>query len=87
MKKHSPVSRRIDNLGRVTLPMELRQELKIETGDRLDIFLDGKTILLQKRDPACTVCGEEHHLVEFRGRYFCQECLAALRTLEPSSRL
>lgn len=87
MNKNSPVFRQLDKLGRVTLPMELRQHLQLSPGDRIDISLDGQTILLQKHSSGCLFCGETRNIVEYRGLSVCSSCLAELRNIELSDNL
>lgn len=68
------VSRRLDQLGRVVLPMELRRTLGIAPGDGMEIFVDDDTILFRKYEPGCVFCGRVDDLVHFRGRMVCGEC-------------
>jgi transcriptional pleiotropic regulator of transition state genes len=73
-------ARRVDALGRIVLPAELRRSLGITEGDQLDIReLDG-TIVMAKHNDACALCASEEDLVAFRDRYVCSSCIAQLRT-------
>lgn len=55
--KYTGITRPVDSLGRIVLPIELRRSLDIEEGDRLDIFVHGDNIVLWKTVPNCAVCG------------------------------
>jgi len=46
--KTTGVIRRIDDLGRIVIPKEIRKNLRIKTGDNLEVYLDGDTIVLKK---------------------------------------
>ncbi|MHB1842181.1 MAG: AbrB/MazE/SpoVT family DNA-binding domain-containing protein [Sulfobacillus sp.] len=66
--------RRIDELGRVVLPAELRQSLGIADKDELEIYVEGETIVLVKYLPRCVFCGRCEGLREFKGKMVCMEC-------------
>ncbi|MBW3594368.1 MAG: AbrB/MazE/SpoVT family DNA-binding domain-containing protein [Actinobacteria bacterium] len=72
--KSTGVVRKIDELGRVVLPSELRRVFGIREGDELEISVNGEQIILQKRQDLCLFCGAEGPSVEFRGRRVCDEC-------------
>ena len=71
-------SRRVDALGRIVLPAELRRAMAIAEGDRLDIREHDGTIVLSKHNRACVFCGNCVHLVDRLDRGVCRECLAVL---------
>lgn len=72
--KSTGVVRKIDELGRVVLPSELRRVFGIREGDELEISVNGEQIILQKRQDLCLFCGAESPAVEFRGRRVCDDC-------------
>ena len=76
--KSTGVVRKIDELGRVVLPSELRRVFGIREGDELEISVNGEQIILQKRQDLCLFCGAESPAVEFRGRRVCDECAGEL---------
>ncbi len=76
--KATGIVRRVDELGRIVLPVELRRTLDIEEKDQLEIFLEEDRIILRKFDPACLFCGGSHELVTYKGKNVCQRCLDAL---------
>jgi AbrB family transcriptional regulator, transcriptional pleiotropic regulator of transition state genes len=76
--KSTGVVRKIDELGRIVLPSELRRVFGIREGDELEISVDGETIILQKRQDLCLFCGAETPAIEYRGRKVCESCAGEL---------
>lgn len=76
--KATGIVRKVDELGRIVLPIELRRTLNIEVRDPIEIFVDEETILLKKYTPACIICGESDNLVEYRGKKICRSCIKSL---------
>ncbi len=79
--KSSGVSRKIDDLGRIVLPSELRKSFDIREGDLVDIAVDEETIVLSKRRDTCTFCRGTEGLRHFRDRPVCAPCLAQIKQL------
>ena len=77
--KSTGIVRRIDELGRVVLPIELRRTLNLEVRDPVEIFIEGDTIVLRKYDAACLFCGTTRELLSYRGKQICRSCLRQLR--------
>jgi transcriptional pleiotropic regulator of transition state genes len=73
------VSRKVDDLGRIVLPAELRKSFDIREGDQIEIAVEEDRIILSKRRSACTFCGERDGLRTFREHPLCASCLAELR--------
>ena len=78
MLKSIGIVRTVDDLGRVTLPIELRRTLEIAEKDSLEIFVDGDTIVLKKYEPACVFCGNAQDVSVYKGKNICQDCIAEL---------
>lgn len=76
--KSTGIVRKVDDLGRVVIPVELRRTLGIEERDALEIYVDEEKIVLKKYEPACIFCGSAEGIENFRGRNICRECAAAL---------
>lgn len=76
--KSTGVVRKIDELGRIVLPSELRKVFGIREGDELEISVDGETIMLQKRQDVCLFCGTESPVLKYQGRTVCENCAAEL---------
>lgn len=77
--KSTGIVRKVDDLGRIVVPKELRQILNIETKDPLEIFVDNTSIILQKYEPACIFCNSADNIQQFKGRNICLECMKSLR--------
>lgn len=77
--KATGIVRKIDNLGRLVIPMELRRVLDIEEFTPLEIYTEGGTIILKKYTPDCLFCGEGDDIVNFKGKNICKSCLKDLR--------
>jgi AbrB family transcriptional regulator, transcriptional pleiotropic regulator of transition state genes len=72
--KSTGVVRKIDELGRIVLPSEIRRVFGIREGDELDISVDGERVILQKRQDICLFCGAENPTVVYRERRLCENC-------------
>ena len=68
------IVRKVDELGRIVLPKELRQILNINVKDPIEIFVEGNTILLKKYEPACLFCGHTNNMMQYMGHNICKEC-------------
>lgn len=80
--KSTGIVRKVDELGRIVLPIELRRTLDIAEKDCLEIYMDGPSIVLKKYQPACIFCDEANDITVFRGKNVCAKCLQALREIE-----
>lgn len=72
------IVRKVDDLGRVVIPIELRRTFGIEEKDGLEIFIDNDLIILRKYEPACIFCGTAYNVTQFKGKTVCKECLSQL---------
>lgn len=72
------IVRKVDELGRIVLPIELRRSLDIEEHDTLEIRIEEDRIVLRKYFPTCIFCGAEACLTGFRGKRVCQSCIEAM---------
>lgn len=77
--KSTGIVRRVDELGRIVLPIELRRTLDISERDALEIYVDGASIILKKYLPACIFCGNAGDVVIYKGKNICPECLKELQ--------
>ena len=75
------IVRKVDELGRIVLPIELRRVLGIEIKDALEIFVDGEYIMLKKYEPACVFCGNAKNVKNIQNKNVCKDCLAQLQKL------
>lgn len=76
--KATGIVRKVDELGRIVLPIELRRTLDIEIKDPIEIYVDGDYIMLKKYNPACVICGSMEELVSFEGKNICRKCIEEL---------
>ncbi len=72
--KSTGIVRKIDNLGRIVLPKELRRTFNIGDKEPMEIFVDGKRIILKKYAPGCIFCESQEQLVNFKGKTLCETC-------------
>ena len=80
--KSTGIVRRVDELGRVVIPNELRNKFGIAEKDPIEIYVDGSSIVLRKYEPNCTFCGNSKNLAEYKGKLVCDKCLAKLSTIK-----
>lgn len=79
--KSTGVVRKVDELGRIVIPIALRRTLDIGIRDTLRIDVQGDGILLRKYQPACVFCDDNKHVRCHKGKLICQNCLAELYSL------
>ena len=77
--KCSGIVRKLDDLGRICIPKELRRTFNINVNDTLEIFTEGEQIILKKYQPACIFCGEASEVVNYKGKKICKHCLKELK--------
>ncbi len=73
--KATGITRNLDQLGRIVLPIELRRTLDINENDSLEIFTEDDTIILRKYNPGCYICGGLDELAVIDGKRFCRDCM------------
>ena len=76
--KSTGIVRKIDDLGRIVLPKELRRTLGIDDKDPLEIFIEDNTITLKKYQPACMFCGNAREVTTYKGKNICPTCAAEI---------
>lgn len=79
--KSTGMVRKIDELGRIVMPAEIRQTLGLQVRDSMEIFIEGDRIILQKYQPSCIFCANADGLIYYEGKRICPECLAKLKEL------
>lgn len=79
--KATGVLRKIDGLGRIVIPMEIRNKLEISQNDPLEIHVEGTTIVLKKYEPDCIFCGSSKNVVEYKGKNVCSKCIKDLQEM------
>lgn len=77
--KSTGIVRKVDELGRIVLPIELRRTLDIAEKDSLEIYVDDNRIILKKYEPTCVFCGSSKDVLSFKGKNICPNCLNELK--------
>ena len=72
------IVRKVDELGRIVLPKELRTKFDIAERDALEIYTEDDKIILKKYEPSCTFCGDAKDVFPFKGRNVCPSCVKEL---------
>lgn len=73
------IVRRVDDLGRIVIPMELRRTLGIHVKDPMAIYVEGERIILQKHRDVCVICGSQDDIAQVKGRPVCADCVGAVK--------
>lgn len=79
--KATGIVRKVDGLGRLVLPIELRKTLGIEIKDPIEIYVDGDQIVLKKYEPACVFCGSAEDVKRIGNKTVCQSCIDEIKKL------
>lgn len=77
--KSTGIVRKVDELGRIVLPIELRRTLDIEIKDSIEIYVENDSIILKKYEPTCIFCGNSKELSIFNDKNVCNKCLEQLK--------
>lgn len=79
--KSTGIVRKLDELGRVVIPKEIRNKLDIEEKDPIEIYLDGTSIILRKFETGCIFCNNPKDLISFKEKLICKKCLSKMSDL------
>ena len=79
--KATGIVRKVDELGRIVIPIEMRRTLDVAEKDSLEIFVEDNRIILKKYEPSCVFCGKAKSSVQFNGKNICTKCLEALKDM------
>ena len=77
--KSTGVVRKVDELGRIVLPSEIRQSMDINVKDPIEIYTDGDRIILKKYQQSCIFCGAAEDLEQFCDKRICKTCLQTIK--------
>ncbi len=77
--KSTGIVRKLDELGRIVLPIELRRTFDLSVKDPIEIYTDDDMIILKKFQRTCVFCNSAENVVESKGRTVCTECLNELQ--------
>ena len=84
--KSTGIIRRVDELGRVVIPMEIRNQFNIVEKDPIEIYVEGSCIVLKKYEPNCIFCGNTKNLVEYKDKLVFDKCTSLLNSLQEDSK-
>ena len=73
------IVRRVDDLGRIVIPMELRRTLGIHVKDPISISVDNEKIILEKFKESCVICGSEEDVAKVKDRPLCEACIGDIK--------
>ncbi len=76
--KSTGIVRKLDELGRIVLPIEMRRTFNLAEKDAVEIYVEGDSIILRKHQPNCILCGESKSLVDYKGKLVCKSCVKGL---------
>ena len=79
--KSTGIVRKVDELGRIVLPIEMRRTLDIGEKDALEIYVEGSSVILKKYKPSCVFCDATRDITVFKGKNICPKCLKELKEL------
>lgn len=79
--KSTGIVRKIDNLGRMVIPKELRTVMNLKESDPVEIFMDGDTVILKKFQVSCCICDETENLIDVNGKKMCANCISNIKAL------
>ena len=82
--KSTGIIRRMDELGRVVIPIEIRNQFNIVEKDPIEIYVDGSSIVLKKFEPKCIFCGNTKNLLEYHNKLICKDCSKKIGNLKES---
>lgn len=77
--KSTGVVRKMDDLGRIVLPIEIRKIMEIKERDAVEIFTEGDRIILRKYQPSCVFCGDASDVVIFNEKKICKNCIRKIQ--------
>ncbi len=84
--KATGIVRKVDELGRVVIPIELRRIMNIDVKDGLEIFVDSDRIILKKYEPSCIFTGDTEDLVYFKGKLISRSVIEELNRLHSTQK-
>lgn len=79
--KATGIVRKLDQLGRIVIPKELRNTFYLKEDDPIEIFVDGNDIILRKYQPACIFCNDASDVIKYEGKNICRNCIKKIRNL------
>ncbi len=82
MVKTTGIVRRLDELGRIVIPIEIRNKLGLQEKDSLEILTEGCSIILRKDSKNCIICNQKKDILEIKGKNVCKKCIEDMKNFE-----
>ena len=82
--KSTGIVRKVDELGRVVIPIEIRNQFGIAEKDPIEIYVEGSSIVLKKYEPNCIFCGNTENLISYNDKLICENCSKKIGKLKPN---
>lgn len=79
--KSTGIIRRLDELGRVVIPKEIRDQFNIQEKDPMEIYVDAEKIILQKHERSCCICDNIENVIEYKEKIICKKCIEEISKL------
>lgn len=80
--KETGISRALDSLGRVVIPVELRRQFDISENEKIEFYIEDDKIIMKKVINSCVFCNNTNELVSFKDKHICTDCLNSLKKQE-----
>ena len=77
--KATGITRKIDELGRIVIPKDIRRALGVDHNDFLQFFLDGEAIVMKKFGEQCAICGSSDDLIRVKEKFICESCIKEIK--------
>lgn len=84
--KATGITRRVDELGRVVIPIEIRNQFNISEKDPIEFYVEDDSIVLKKYEPNCIFCGNTKHLIKYKNKLVCHNCSSKISTLQEKTK-
>lgn len=84
--KSTGIIRRVDELGRVVIPIEIRNQFNIVEKDPIEIYVEGSTIVLKKFEPNCVFCSNTEDLLSYHDKLICKKCADKIGKLKEKAK-
>ncbi len=81
MMKSTGIVRKVDELGRVVLPIEIRRTLDIVERDELEIYLEDDKVIMKRHEPSCIFCSATRKLVSYQNKSICSDCVRKINEI------
>lgn len=79
--KSTGIIRKVDELGRIVIPIKLRNKFEIVEKTEMEFFVEGSRIVLQKYEESCSFCKNRTNLIEFNNKMICKDCLTVIKNV------